>query len=63
MEFSVGARTVNVALPLIPLIVAEIVVLPGESPVAKPAELTVAAVVFEDAHVADAVTLPVVPLL
>jgi hypothetical protein len=63
MEVSVGATTVNVALPLVPPTVAEIVALPGESPVARPAELTVAAVAFEDAHVADAVTLLVVPLL
>ena len=58
-----GATTVNVALPACPLSVAEIVVLPGESAVARPAELTVATVVFVEAHVADAVTLPVEPLL
>jgi hypothetical protein len=58
-----GATTVNVALPLVPLNVAEIVELPTELPVARPAVLTVAAVVLEEAHVADAVTLPVVPSL
>ena len=63
MEVSVGATTVNVVLPLVPLTVADIVALPVASAVARPAELTVAAVVFEEAHVADAVTLPVVPLL
>jgi hypothetical protein len=63
MEVSVGATTVNVALPLVPLTVAEIVALPAELPVARPAELTVAAVAFEEAHVAEAVTLPVEPLL
>jgi hypothetical protein len=63
MEVSVGATTVNVALPLVPLIVAEIVALPTELPVARPAELTVATFVFEEAHVVDAVTLPVEPLL
>ena len=63
MEVSVGAITVSVVLPLVPLTVAEIVALPAESPVARPAELTVAAVVFVEAHVADIVTLPVVPLL
>jgi hypothetical protein len=63
MEVSVGATTVNVALPLTPLNVAEIVAPPAELPVARPAALTVTAVVFEDAQVADAVTLPVVPSL
>jgi hypothetical protein len=63
MEVSVGATTVNVALPLVPLTVAEIVALPAELPVARAAELTVAAVAFEEAHVAEAVTLPVEPLL
>ena len=63
MAVSVDATTVNVALPACPLSVAEIVVFPGESAVASPAELTVATVVFEDAHVADVVTLPVEPLL
>jgi hypothetical protein len=63
MEVSVAATTVNVALPLVPLTVAEIVALPPEPPVARPAELTVAAVVFEEAHVADVVTFPVEPLL
>src|ERR1700722_437491 len=60
---SVGATTVNVALPVCPLSVAEIVVLPGESAVVRPAELTVATVVLVEAHVADALTLPVEPLL
>jgi len=63
MLVSVAATTVNVALPACPLSVAEIVVLPGESAVARPAELTVAAVVLVEVHVADAVTLPVEPLL
>ena len=63
MLVGVDETTVNVALPICPLKVADIVVLPGESADDKPAELTVAAVVFEEAHVADVVTLPVVPLL
>ena len=63
MEVSVGAATVSVALPLVPLTVAEIVALPIELPVARPAELTVAAFVLEEAHVAEVVTLPVDPLL
>jgi hypothetical protein len=63
IALSVGATTVSVALPACPLSVAEIVVFPGESAVARPAELTVATVVLVEAHVADAVTLPVEPLL
>ena len=63
MAVNVGATTVNFALPACPLSVAEIVVLPGESAVARPAELTVATVVLVEIHVADAVTLPVEPLL
>jgi hypothetical protein len=63
METSVVVTTVNVALPAVSLTVAEIVALPAELPVAKPAELTVAVFVFEDVHVALDVTLPVVPLL
>jgi hypothetical protein len=63
IEVSVGATTVSVALPICPLSVAEMVALPGESAVARPAELTVATVALVEAHVADAVTLPVEPLL
>lgn len=63
MAVSVAALTVKVALPDCPLSVAEIVAFPDESAVARPAALTVATVEFEEAHVADAVTLPVVPLL
>ena len=63
MAVSVGATTVNVALPACPLSVAEIVVLPGESAVARPAEFTVATVVLVEAQIADAVTFPVEPLL
>jgi hypothetical protein len=63
MVVSVSATTVNVALPVCPLNAAEIVVFPGEPAVAKPDELTVAAVVFEEVQVAVAVTLPVEPSL
>jgi len=63
MAVSVGATTVNIVLPACPLSVAEIVVFPGESAVAMPAELTVATVVLLEVHVAVAVTLPVEPLL
>ena len=63
MAVGVDATIVNVVLPACPLSVAEIVVFPAESPVARPAALTVAAVVFVEAHVADAVTFPVEPLL
>jgi hypothetical protein len=64
MPVSVGGATmVNVPLPACPLSVAEIVTFPGESPVASPDELTLATVPLLDAHVADAVTSPVEPLL
>jgi hypothetical protein len=63
MEVSVGATTAKAAVPACPLSVAEIVVFPGESALARPAGLIVATVVFVAAHVADAVTLPVEPLL
>lgn len=63
MEASVDATTANVVLPACPFSVAEIVVFPGESAVARPAELTVATVVFVEAHVANVVTLPVDPSL
>jgi hypothetical protein len=63
MAVGVDAATVNVALPACPLSVAEIVALPGESPVARPAALIVATVEFEEAHVADPVTLSVEPSL
>jgi hypothetical protein len=46
-----GARTVTVALPLTPLSVAEMVAVPGETEEAKPAELMVATLRFEEAHV------------
>jgi hypothetical protein len=58
-----GATTVNVALPACPLSVAEIVAFPGDAAVARPAELTVATAALVEAHVADAVALPVEPLL
>jgi len=63
MLVGVDETTVSVALPVCPLKVAEIVVFPDESAVDKPAELTVAAVAFDEAHVADVVTLPVEPSL
>jgi hypothetical protein len=63
MAVGVYAITVNVALPAWPLSVAEIVVFPGESAVARPPELTVATAVFVEPHVAVPVTLPVEPLL
>lgn len=63
MAVSEDATTVSVAVPAFPLSVAEIVALPGDFAVARPAVLTVATVVFVEAHVADAVTLPVEPSL
>jgi hypothetical protein len=59
----VEETTVNVALPVCPLNAAEIVALPGETAVARPAEFTVATVVAEEVHVADPLTLPVEPSL
>ena len=45
MLLDAGATTFNVALPLRPLSVAEIVVMPVRWPVARPAESIVATVV------------------
>jgi hypothetical protein len=58
-----GAVTAIPAEPVTPLSAAEIVVFPGESAVARPAEFTVATVVAEDVHVTDEVTLLVELLL
>lgn len=63
MAVNVDAATVNVVQPACPLSVAEIDVLPGDLAVARPAESTTATAVFVEAHVADAVTLPVEPSL
>ena len=63
MLLNVGATTFKVALPLCPLNVAEIVALPDELPVARPADLIDDTVALVEAHVADAVTSPVEPLL
>ncbi len=45
-----GALTVNRVVPVTPLNVAEIVVVPAASPVARPPALTVAAEVLDEAH-------------
>jgi hypothetical protein len=62
MEDRVGAAgvTVTLAVPLMPLMVAEIVVVPPATPVTRPA-LTVAAAVEELLQMAVVVTLPVDP--
>jgi len=52
----IPAWTVSVVLPLTFANDAEIVELPPPEPVAKPEVLIVATVVFEEAHVASAVT-------
>ena len=57
------AVTVSVAVAVNPLAVALMVVVPAATPVARPAELTVATVGSVEAHVVDPVTLPVEPLL
>ena len=65
MEEIVGAVavTARLAVPLMPLSAAVIVDEPAATPVARPEALIVATEVFEEVHVTDVVTLPVVPLL
>ena len=65
MEEIVGAVavTATLAVPLMPLSAAVIVDEPAATPVARPEALIVATEVFEEVHVTDVVTLPVVPLL
>ena len=52
IETNVGAFTVRVVLPVIPLEVALIVVLPVATVAARPAELMVATPVLEEVQVA-----------
>lgn len=61
MEVTVaaGATTVRAAVPVTPLIDAVIVEVPGATPVATPAELTVAVDALELVHVAVEVTFAV----
>ena len=65
MEVMVGAAAVMVrlAVPLTPLSAAPMVEEPAATPVARPEALIVATDVFEEVHITDVVTLPVVPLL
>jgi hypothetical protein len=65
MEEIVGAVavTARLAVPLMPLSAAVMVDEPAATPVARPEALIVATEVFEEVHVTDVVTLPVVPLL
>lgn len=58
-----AAVTVSVAVAVNPSAVALMVVVPAATPVANPAELTVAAVAFEEVHVTPEVNAPVVPSL
>ena len=57
----VGGDTVNVVLPVIPLSVAEMLVLPALTAVASPALVMVATPVFEEAQVAEPVRFWVLP--
>lgn len=58
-----AAVTVSAALPVMPLIVAVMFAVPVATPVARPDPLTVAAAEFDEAHVAEEVTLAVDPSL
>ena len=57
----VGGDTVNVVLPVIPLSVAEMLVLPALTAVASPALVMVATPVFEEAQVTEPVRFWVLP--
>jgi hypothetical protein len=54
--------TVNIVLPVMSLSVAEMVVLPGFTPVASPALVIVATLVFVETQVTDPVMFCVLPL-
>ncbi len=56
-----GAVTVNTLVPVTPPTTAEMVVLPPDSPVAKPPAVMVATDVFDELHVAWLVRLLVLP--
>jgi hypothetical protein len=58
-----AAVTVSVAVAVNPSAAALMVVVPAAAPVASPAELIVAAAVFDDVHVTPVLSAPVVPLL
>jgi hypothetical protein len=53
-----AAVTVNAAVAVNPLAVAVMVVVPAATPVASPAELTVAAAVFDEVHVTPEASAP-----
>ena len=63
IDVKIGAVTVSVAEPLIVPEAALIVAEPWATPLANPALLTVATVVFDEVHVAELVRFCVVPLL
>jgi hypothetical protein len=56
-----GTCTVRIVLPVIPLKVVEIVLVPTAAPVASPAVVIVATLVFEDDHVTWEVMFCVLP--
>ena len=60
---SAAVVTVSVAVAVNPFAAALMVAVPAPTPVARPAELTVATAVFEDVHVTPEVSAPVVLLL
>jgi hypothetical protein len=60
---TVAAGTVSIAVAVNPSAAALMVVVPAVTPVANPAELTVATAVFDEVHVTPEVSAPVVPLL
>jgi len=63
IDCSVGAVTVNVVEPETVPTVALIVLLPKETPMARPAALIVAVAVVPEVHVTDAIMLCVVESL
>jgi hypothetical protein len=63
MEASTGAKTVSVVLPMMLPEVAEMVVVPTATVVARPLAAMVAAAVFVDAQVTEAVRFCVEPLV
>jgi hypothetical protein len=60
---TVAAVMVSVAVAVNPSADALMVVVPAATPVARPAELTVATAVFDEVQVTPEASAPVVPLL
>ena len=61
MDVSVGVCTVSVVPPVTPPRVAEMVLVPAATPVARPAEVIVATPVLEEAHATCPVKFCVLP--